>query len=88
MRAVWKFPIPIDDIIAIKMPEGADLLHFGLQNDEPTLWALVDPASPLQERYFRFAGTGHLIANRPDITYVGTAVGWRGKLVWHLFEII
>lgn len=86
--SVWKFEIPIDDYVELQMPKGAKLLAFQTQNEVPCLWALVDPAAEIQKRRFRFAGTGHLISNRPaSLEYVGTCQMRGGAFVWHLFEI-
>jgi hypothetical protein len=87
VKAVWKFPVTVDDFVEIEMPEGAKLLHFGLQDEVPMLWALVDPDAPMAPRRFRFAGTGHIIDGSLSLDYVGTIIAHMGRFVWHLFEI-
>ena len=83
MKTIWKFPIPVQDIIyRVMMPEGAEVLHFDVQNDQPTIWARVDPARSLVPHTFRLAGTGHLLNNAGR--HLGTC--FHGPLVWHLFE--
>lgn len=90
MATIWKFPIvPYDEhgmITArpvIDMPYGARILALQTQDGTPTLWALVDPRSPLAPRTFLITFTGYTV---PDDAgrYVGT---WQSDLfVFHLFE--
>lgn len=87
MRAVFKYEVPIDDHVTLRLPVGAELLHFGNQRDVPMLWALVDPEMPKTERKFRMAGTGHAI-EEPNVRFVGTAQFSAGALVFHLFEVL
>lgn len=67
----------------IQMPEGAEVLHVGVQDEKAMIWALVDPAKPLEIRNFHIYGTGHQIME--GTVHLGTAVLPSG-LVWHLFE--
>lgn len=81
---IWKFPLPpMGDYLVLEMPRGAEILLFAVQDLVPTLWARVEPDAPLEERQFRFAGTGH-----PIEWDVGDHVGscFQGPFVWHLFE--
>jgi hypothetical protein len=87
MKEIWKFPIGIADFMGISMPEQADLLHFGLQDGVPMLWALVDPRAMRLQRQFRLVGTGHPV-EMSNAKYVGTVVGHEGQFVWHLFEML
>lgn len=89
-RVIWKYRIPeydgrgmITSRPVIDMPDGARILTLQLQDDEPTLWAVVDPERVAAPRSFVIVGTGH-----PVPEDVGDYVGswqWPG-LVWHLFE--
>jgi hypothetical protein len=83
-KAIWKFPVELTDSPTIKMPAGAKPLHFALQDNQPTLWALVTPSMPLNYHMFRLAGTGHPI-EEDGLTYVGTC--FQGPFVWHLFDL-
>jgi len=83
---VWKFPIRYEDYPEVSMPEGAKLLHFGLQRNVPTIWALVDPLQPPMNRLFRFVGTGHQTSAEERLTHIGTTIDDDHGLVWHLFE--
>lgn len=85
MKAVWKFPIPVDDAFELMMPEGARPLCVQTQRSQPCMWAFVDPAAPQKPRRFRMCGTGHPL---PDDVgrYVGTFQGYNEALVFHVFE--
>jgi len=85
-RTVWKFPIPVNDVVTIRMPRGAKVLHVGDQFGTPTMWALVDPLQPNENREFRFAGTGHPIEGHHIGAFVGTFFMREGGLVFHIFE--
>ena len=86
MKTVWKYPIPVDDVVAITMPKGAEILHVSEQHGTPTMWVLVDPLEPVQARQFRFAGTGHPIEDHHAVAHVGSFFMQGGALVFHLFE--
>jgi len=82
--SVWKFPLRVDDVVPVEMPEDAKLLTVQLQRGEPCLWALVCPEAPKRTRFLRIVGTGHPVED--DLLYVGTFQLQNGALVFHLFE--
>jgi hypothetical protein len=86
MTVIWKYQIPIGDVVHIEMPAGAEPLYADIQGVMPCLWARVDPTQPKEIRCFRFAGTGHALDSG-----VGRHIGsWKmasGTLVFHLFEM-
>lgn len=87
MKSVWKFPLrgALGETIALQMPTGAEILHFAMQSNTPTIWALVDPAQTLRTvRRFYIVGTGMEI-DSADVRYVGTIPD--GLFVWHAFEL-
>ena len=90
-KRIWKYVLPINDKVAILMPRGARILSVQMQGEILCLWALCDPAEPLQnDRYFRVAGTNHPIDDNDDLFYLDS-VQMRAsevRLVWHVFEII
>ncbi len=86
MKTIYKYPFGITDDFEIFMPEGARVLHVGMQYDRPCIWALVDPNAVQEERKFHLAGTGHSIEDKiADWQYVGTFTMQDGALVFHLF---
>jgi len=88
MRTIWKYPISLAGYQGASFPVGTVFLHFGLQDDVPTLWVLLDPDEKRQEyRRFRLVGTGNPIDEDGELVHIGTVVGHEGQFVWHLFEV-
>jgi|JI10StandDraft_1071094.scaffolds.fasta_scaffold284424_3 hypothetical protein len=84
---VFKYPIPIDDVVGVTMPVGAEILSVGWQPGDPhhiQLWARVDTTQPKGEFWFRVVGTGH--PNAVGI-FVGTVLMHEGALVFHVFRL-
>ena len=83
-KSIWKFNAPIDDEMYVDMPEGAEVVHVGMQEfqDVVTFWAVVDPAARVVARHFAVRGTGH------PLRKVGKHLGsyTAGPFVWHVFE--
>jgi hypothetical protein len=90
MLFVYEYSVPVGDTVSIWLPDGAKLLHFGVQNGGFVLWALVDPDRETIERRFRFSGTGHPIDVPADkLSFIGTTITTGGgALAFHLFEIL
>ncbi len=94
IRRVWKYPIPpfgdldTEDCFTVKMPQFSQILTVQVQYGKPCIWALVNPASPLTDRRFRVAGTGHdLVHDFELMQYVGTFQLQDGKFIGHVFEV-
>jgi hypothetical protein len=86
MKTVYKYELQqIDDYIGLELPEGAQILHFGIQNNRLMIWALVESDNPNKRRIFRMAGTGHSIIEKNPL-HIGTV--FDGPFVWHLFEVV
>jgi hypothetical protein len=95
MKTIWKFPLPIEDSIKIKMPPFAQILSVGYQQESPRnimLWALVDDGykDSFVTRKFQIRGTGHpcdgIDLKDPSIHFIGTVIIAEGRLVFHIFE--
>ena len=82
---IWKYTIPVTDVVVIKVPEGARFLPFVASQAPGTLslWAEVDPASgPEERRTVLVIGTGN---SAGDVgRYIGSALD--GAFVWHVYE--
>lgn len=66
------------------MPKGATLLTIQMQQDVPTLWALVDPNEIEQTpQIINTVGTGQ-DTDAPG-KYIGTYQRAEGVLVFHVF---
>lgn len=85
-RTIWKFSLALEGLISLNMPEGAEILHFGMQGNVPTIWALVNEERPAAVRSFQLMGTGHELVELDGFppAYIGTC--FHGPYVWHLFE--
>ncbi len=88
MRAVYKYPVPVDDSVTIEIPSGSRILTVQFQEPHgyPYLWALVNPSAPPEMRHFMLVGTGDPIETSDDLLYIGTFQLRGGTLVYHLFE--
>jgi hypothetical protein len=90
VKKIFKYDLRVTDVDHVKMPDGAQIIHVDWQGpniQQLQLWAVVDPDAPLFDREFRVIGTGHPIADLPDLQHIGTVVQPIG-LVWHVFEVI
>jgi hypothetical protein len=71
------------------MPAAAKLLSVALKDDEPCLWAMVDPEARMVERRIRVVATGEDFSN-PFPPFVGTfvleGVLDHETLVFHVFD--
>ena len=83
-NCVYKYALPIEDWATVEMPVGAEVLCVQVQNQQPYLWARVQPDSPTVPRCFRVAGTGHELGT--DVgRYIGSFQLHGGHLVFHVF---
>jgi hypothetical protein len=86
-KTIWKYPLPADDG-PMKMPQGAEILCVQMQNENPTLWVLVEPNEPMEERDIRVYGTGHPVPGYVQkANYIGTVQMMSETLVFHVFEV-
>lgn len=83
MRSIYKYVLPIGDIVPVTMPEHAVLLSVAEQNGALCLWAEVDPSNREVTREIRLRGTGHPLGD--EGRYVGTVAMTYG-LVWHVYD--
>jgi hypothetical protein len=84
MRAVWKFPLMLQDSQSVYMPTNADLLTVQMQGEQICLWALCEPENGMSPRIILIHGTGNPIGDIEG--YIGTVQMLGGKLVFHVFE--
>ena len=85
MKTIHKFPLSSAwGTKVLHMPRGAEILCVQVQNDWPTLWALVDPSAEKEPRMVCVVGTGEeMPAAMGRSEYVGTVQ--EGVFVWHIF---
>jgi hypothetical protein len=82
MKAIFKYPLTLG-ATAILAPKEFEPLHVGMQREQLTLWALVDPDLPPSTKHrIQVYGTGWPIdENR---TYIGTVLE-SSDYVWHVY---
>lgn len=83
MKTVLKFPIAITDCQIVRMPQGAQIIHVGLDpTGRPCVWAKVETTCPVIERALFVTGTGHEV---PDgAVHLGSFN--QESFVWHVWE--
>jgi len=83
MKTIYKYTLNSKDC-TLQLPKGAEILTVQLQNENPTLWALVNPITVTEERYICIVGTGWQVED--NMKYITTYMD--GYFVWHVFELI
>lgn len=86
-KTIWKYPLTISKLQEIDMPKGAEILTAQMQDDEPVLWALVDPDQEKERRFIEIYGTGHWLDGDPR-KYISTFQIMESGLVFHVFEYL
>lgn len=84
MNVIWKYTVQ-GPRVTVEMPEGAQILSLQVQDNQPQIWALVDPSKPTVKRYFCAYPTGAAF-DATALTYIGTFLINGGTLVFHIFE--
>lgn len=82
---VYKYPLPLGDVVEVEMPAGAQILTVQTQHGQPCIWAMVTPDAPPVVRRFRVAGTGHDLGEVG--AYLGTFQLLEGAFIGHVFEM-
>jgi hypothetical protein len=85
MQAVWKETLSLTVSQGIEVPEGAKMLHAGLQGGLVCVWFQCDPEAPKTVRTILMVGTGHKEVS-DNARYLGTVLLHGGSLVLHIFE--
>ena len=86
-KRIFKYPLQITDEQTVEMPLEAIILCVQIQQEEPCLWALVDPTLPsTTRRKIRIIGTGQPIFDVDKLIYIDSIQQLGGKFMWHVFE--
>lgn len=85
MQTVYKYALQIEGFQEVDMPAGGVCLTAQIQNEDPYLWALVDPEAPTIKRRIHIYGTGHPVEGHIH-RYISTFQMRDGGLVFHVFE--
>lgn len=60
MKTIFKYPLSIITHQEILMPEGAEIIHVGIDpQNSVCAWALVDSDKPKKRVPIKIYGTGH-----------------------------
>lgn len=84
MKLIWKFPLSLTDSVIVKMPKNAKIISLQVQNEIPTIWAIVNDDQEFEERKFNIYPTGSWLDEELKQAYIET-IQIR-KLVFHVFE--
>jgi hypothetical protein len=88
-RTIWKFTLPIEDTVDVKMPDFSKILSCGEQEGELVIWAEVIPTRDIVSRRIYIRGTGHPLTGEEG-RFIGTvqfgSPQYRETYVWHLFD--
>jgi len=87
MVTIHKYPMPINRMVSIMLPEAARVLTVQVQKGRTCIWAMVDTEMRMVPREFAWYGTGHPISSPRNKEYVGTVQLDGGDLIFHLFEV-
>lgn len=83
MKTIYKYPIQITDEQEISMPQGAEVIHAGLDpQGTPCVWAMVDTQNKPEPVSILVYGTGNPMTYTPD-RHVSSFT--QGPFVWHVF---
>jgi len=83
MKTIYKYPIAIIEEQEITMPQGAEVIHAGLDpQGNPCVWALVDTRNEPEPVSIVVYGTGNPVSYYPN-EHVGSFN--HGPFVWHVF---
>lgn len=85
MTTIFKYELPVMDYVEIKMPKYARILSVQVQREQICVWAEVNPDRPQVPHAFWIRGTGHLMGEIAQGTFLGTVQLQGGALVFHVF---
>lgn len=74
MKAIYKYPLPVQEKYVIELPQGAEIIRAEDVAGLFFLWAIVDtdPETPKESRYLEFYKTGQPIETSiADLHYIG-----------------
>ncbi len=86
---IFKYPLEIIDSQDIELPIGAKYISMISQNNQPTIYAVVDSLEMKNEKWhFEIRGTGHWIDEGTIrfAQFLGTVITHEGALVWHVWR--
>lgn len=79
---IYKYPLKLEVVQKVEMPEDAKILSAQLQNGVLCIWALVSTDRELEDRTIHTIGTGW----ETDFLYKFISTVQIDGLVWHIFD--
>ena len=89
MKKIRKYLVDMVDKQIVNLPVGAEILTFQTIDDDPYLWAMINPKEKrTEERYIEMFGTERPIDTGKNINrkYLATFQLKMSKWVGHVFE--
>jgi hypothetical protein len=87
MKKIYKYNLRYySEPEIVRLPMGADIIDFGIQNESVNMWALVTPTAKEDKRVFVLVLTGQDIPWRV-IEHYGTKIIESTGIVVHLLEL-
>ena len=86
MRTIFKTKLDVCDFQTIKLPQGFNILHIGVQCGQPCIWYECDSDKPLVELDIYCIGTGWRMDGLPPMRYIGTVQ--IDEYVWHYYRAL
>lgn len=84
---IFKYPITSDRFQPVWIQRGSKILSIQLLNGELQLWALVDPAQPMEIRQLARYYTGSTDVPTDPGEYIATVQSEHGDHVDHFFDL-
>lgn len=84
MQTIHRFNVS-RPVIALDVPEGAEIVGFGVTSAGPAFWAKVDPEAPKSKRVFASVKTGESIPEK-NTGFLGSCIT-PGRTAFHLFDM-
>lgn len=79
---IWKFPLKLELVQKVSMPNHASIRYVDVQNGVICLWAEVNTDRPKVDRVFYIVGTGNILPPNAS-EYIGSVQ--MPPFVWHVY---
>lgn len=90
MKTIFKYRVPVTDILSIKLPVDAQIrcIMVDPKDEFPYIYAEVETENKTEERVFEVFGTGHEIIYDMGIEriYLGSFTILNGNFIGHVYE--
>jgi len=91
MRNIYKYYLPMGLKPIVQIHAEADILSIQFQEDNITIWAMVNTDNSMVDRQFYILGTGHGIPEEVEYavqhnSFKHISTVQKDGFVWHIFE--